>query len=73
MNTWEVIKYLIENKNSDKVFISKQGDKIYDIYLDDFTKEFFIDEKMKSIGMWIYKTELSNIELSKLLYINNWK
>ena len=73
MNTWEVIKYLIENKDSNKVFVSEQEDRIYDIYLDDYTKEFFIDERINGTITWIYKTKLSNIELSRLLYINNWR
>jgi ubiquitin C-terminal hydrolase len=73
MYTWEVIKFLTENTDSDKVFISKQHDRVYDIYLDNCTKEFFIDEKLNGTDNWIYKTELKNYEFSKILHIKNWE
>lgn len=73
MQTWEVIKYLMENKDSGKVFISEQNDRIYNIYLDDYTKEFFIDEKIKGADGWIQIFVLSSLELNKILYIDNWK
>lgn len=73
MNTWEVIKYLTENQDSDKVFVSEQNDTTYDIYLDDYTKEFIIDEKITDEEGWVYKTTLTNNELNRILYITNWK
>jgi hypothetical protein len=73
MNTWEVIKFLTENTDTDKVFVSKQYDRTYDIYIDNCTKEFFIDEKLNGADNWIYKTELKNYEFSKILWIKNWE
>jgi hypothetical protein len=73
MNTWEVIKFLTENPDTDKVFVSKQYDRTYDIYIDNYTKEFFIDEKLNGTDNWIYKTELKNYEFSKILWIKNWE
>jgi len=73
MKTWEVLKYLIENPNSDKVFISEQKYIKYDIYIDDYSKDIIIDELPDGFGGWIYKTSFNNSEMSKLLLIDNWK
>jgi hypothetical protein len=73
MRTWEVIKYLTENPNCDKVFVSVQNDKKYDIYVDDCSKDFIIDELPNGSNGWIFKTVFSNFEISKILKIDNWE
>lgn len=71
METWEVIKFLTENQNSDKVFISKQGDITYDMYLDDYTKEFIISRKTEK--GWEMQTNLSSFALNNILWASNWE
>jgi len=72
MKTWEVIKYLIENPDFNVVFVSIQNGIKYDIYLDDYTKEIFIDELKNTDKGWIHKTQFSNFEVNRLLQIDNW-
>jgi len=77
MNTCEVLNYLlnycrITGNASDEVFVGNIGHHKYDIYMDDYSKEIFVDKFDSINNAWIYKCEISNIEFNQLINITNW-
>lgn len=72
-NTLDAMKFLMENPESNMIFICEQREKKIDMYLDDLSNEIFIDYLPNGIEGWIYQTNFTNIELNQLLYIKNWE
>lgn len=78
MNTFDVIRFLlnyyrITGDTCDTVFTGSCGCDKYDIYMDDYSKDIFIDKFDSVNHRWEFQSNISNYDFNVLIKIENWK